>query len=89
MTKTREFIEGLLERIREQTFRADDEFAVQHGWQITSDRRGLRRTYRHPGFDRLASCPDCHGSGLLADASCGRCSGTGRVTLGECASARR
>jgi hypothetical protein len=89
MTKTREFVEELLGRIGHRAFRAEDEFALQHGWQITTGRLGLKRTYRHPGFDRLATCDDCHGSGLLADASCGRCSGTGRVTLGECASARR
>lgn len=89
MTKTQEFIEGLLERIGQRAFRAEDEFATQHGWQVTSDRLGLRRTYRHPDFDQLASCPDCHGSGLLADAACDRCSGTGRVTLGQCSTARR
>jgi RecJ-like exonuclease len=86
---TREFIEGLLERIGQRAFRVDDEFARRHGWQVTPDRRGLRRIYRHPGFDRLASCPDCHGSGLVAEATCDRCSGTGRVTLGRAATARR
>jgi hypothetical protein len=89
MRKARDFIEELLERTGQRAFRADDEFALQHGWQITTRRMGLRRTYRHPGFNLLASCPDCHGSGLLADASCDRCSRTGRVTLGQCSTARR
>ena len=89
MTKPQEFIEGLLQRIGQRAFRADDEFALQYGWQITSDRLGLRRTYRHPGFDRLAGCPDCQGSGLLADVRCDQCAGTGRVTLGERAPVRR
>jgi hypothetical protein len=89
MRKSREVIEELLGRIGHRAFRADDEFALQHGWRVRSDRLGLRRTYRHPGFNRLASCSDCHGSGLLADSRCDRCSGTGRVTLAECASARR
>jgi hypothetical protein len=89
MTKTRDFIEVVLGRIGQRAFRADDEFALLHGWQVTPDRLGLRRTYRHPGFNRLASYADCHGSGLLADARCERCSGTGRVTLGQCSTARR
>lgn len=89
MTKTRDFIEVVLGRIGRSAFRADDGFARQHGWQVTSGRLGLTRTYRHPGFDQLASCPDCHGSGLLADAGCDRCSGTGRITLGTATTARR
>jgi hypothetical protein len=89
MTRARDFIERLLERVGQRVFRADDEFALRHGWRVTPRRLGLARTYRHPGFDRLASCPDCHGSGLLEDARCDRCSGTGRVTLGQCVPTRR
>jgi hypothetical protein len=88
MTEARKCIAGVLRRIGHRAFRADDEFARQHGWQITPGRLGLTRIYRHPGFSRLASCPDCHGSGRGPHARCDRCSGTGRVTLGELESAR-
>ena len=89
MTRAQDLIVGLLGRIGHRAFRADDEFARQHGWQVSTGRLGLTRTYRHPGFNRLASCPECYGSGLIAGAGCDRCSGTGRVTLGPCAPARR
>jgi hypothetical protein len=88
MTRAQDYMTGVLRRIGHRAFRADDEFAREHGWQITPGRLGLTRTYRHPGFSRLASCADCHGSGLGAHARCDHCSGTGRVTLGEFESAR-
>lgn len=76
-----EFAVALLRRIGQALFRADDEFARGQGWQVQQGRFGLSRAYRHPGFDGLAGCPDCCGSGSRRDAGCGRCAGTGRVTL--------
>jgi hypothetical protein len=60
-------------------FARDDEFARQHGWQVSHGRLGLSRTYRHPGFDQLASCPICGGTGSADETECAQCSGTGRV----------
>lgn len=77
------FAVALLRRIGQTLFRADDEFARQQGWQVQTGRYGLSRAYRHPGFDWLAGCPDCHGSGSRRGANCDRCSGTGRVTLDQ------
>ena len=79
----RTFPVRLLWRIGQAAFRQSDEYARRHGWRIEAGRFGLSRTYRHPGFDQFASCPDCGGSGLLVDVRCDRCSGTGRVTLSE------
>ena len=75
------FAVDLLRRIGEALFRSNDEFARQRGWHIQNGRFGLSRAYRHPGFDGLAGCPDCRGSGARPGAGCGRCAGTGRVTL--------
>lgn len=63
-------------------FRADDAFAVRHGWRIGVRQRGLGRTYRDPRFDLLRQCPDCRGRGLLdGHGSCRSCDGTGRIRL--------
>lgn len=70
-------------RIGQALFRRDDKFAWRQGWQIQTGRLGLNRTYRHPGFERLTRCPDCHGSRQRGDTDCGRCCGTGRVALGR------
>jgi hypothetical protein len=75
--------------LRRALFRSDDELARQQGWQVQAGRFGLSRAYRHPGFDRLARCPDCGGSGLRAGADCDGCTGTGRVTLGRPSSSGR
>jgi hypothetical protein len=83
------FVPGLLRRLGEAVFGPDDARAVDRGWQVTVGRRGLSRTYRHPGFDWLVRCPDCQGSGLRRDVACGRCSGTGRVRLVGPVAARR
>jgi hypothetical protein len=77
------FAVDLLQRIGQALFREDDEFARRRGWHIQQGRLGLSRAYRHPGFDGLAGCPDCRGSGSRQGAGCGRCAGTGRVTLGR------
>ncbi len=75
------YVIRLLRRIGAAVFRKDDEFARQQGWEITEGRFGLSRTYRHPGFNELASCPVCRGIGSIAGTPCARCSGTGRVRL--------
>jgi hypothetical protein len=77
----RRFAVDLLRRIGRSLFRKDDEFAREHGWQVQVGRFGLSRAYRHPGFDGLAGCPDCRGSGSRRGADCDRCAGIGRVTL--------
>lgn len=86
---TEPFVAGLLRRIGDALFRADDELAQRQDWQVHIGRFGLSRTYRHPGFDRLTRCPDCRGAGRRFDADCDRCSGTGRVTLGQSSPAGR
>jgi DnaJ-class molecular chaperone len=72
-----------LRRMGMTAFAKDDEFARQHGWQISLGRLGLSRTYRHPGFDELASCLACDGTGLADETTCVPCSGTGRVNRRE------
>ena len=74
-------VTGLLRRLGEALFRRDDELARQQGWEIETGRLGLSRTYMHPGFRRLARCPDCQGRGERMGSSCETCAGTGRVTL--------
>ena len=65
-------------------FREDDAMARKHGWHIEARSGGLSRVYRDPRFDRLASCPQCHGSGSReVGEPCPGCQGTGRVTLGR------
>lgn len=56
---------GLLDRVSREFFRADDEFARQHGWQLTVSRFGLRRVYRDARFDLLAKRDD-HGTDQAA-----------------------
>jgi hypothetical protein len=86
----RGFVAAPLLGIGRAVFRADDEFARRQGWRIQQGRFGLSRAYRHPGFDGLAVCPDCRGSGSRRGYGCGRCAGTGRVTLpGAAAPGRR
>jgi hypothetical protein len=72
----------LIRAAGDRLFRADDERARQHGWQVTVRRGGLARTYRDPRFDCFRSCPACHGSGSgPAEKSCDHCGGTGRITV--------
>jgi hypothetical protein len=70
-----------LRQVGETMFHAQDEFARNRGWQVTASPLGLSRTYRHPGFDRLAQCPHCSGTGRGEQDSCERCTGTGRIVL--------
>jgi hypothetical protein len=85
----RTFVVGLLRQLGEVVFGADDARAEDRGWQVAVSPSGLGRTYRHPGFDQLAQCSDCQGSGLSEDRSCGRCKGTGRVRLTDVAPVRK
>ncbi len=80
---------GLVRRAASAVFHVDDEFARHQRWQVRAGRLGLSRSYRHPGFDLLATCPDCAGSGQRGDVGCGRCSRTGRVMLGQPAQGHR
>jgi hypothetical protein len=77
------FVVAPLRRIGQALFHKDDEFARRQGWQVQAGRLGLSRAYRHPGFDGLARCPQCYGSGTRLDTDCDRCSGSGRVTLDQ------
>ena len=45
----------LIETVGDRLFRDADVRASQHGWQITTRRGGLARTYRDPRFDRLSN----------------------------------
>jgi len=90
MANFADLVAWLLQRVGEVIFSAHDEFARNQGWQISKGRFGLSRTVRHPGFDRLARCPECSGRGCSGQDDCDRCSGIGRITLGDRAlSARR
>jgi hypothetical protein len=62
-------------------FRSDDALATASGWQITTGRWGLSRTYRDPRFAALARCDRCNGSGQIAGERCARCAGAGRITF--------
>jgi hypothetical protein len=46
---------GRLQRLGDHLFRAGDARARGYGWEVTSRRRGLSRSYRDPRFDLLAS----------------------------------
>jgi RecJ-like exonuclease len=76
----------LIRAAGDRLFRAHDERARQHGWQITVRRGGLARTYRDPRFDRFRSCPACRGTGVgFAEKPCDLCGGTGRITVSQSA----
>lgn len=75
------YVVRLLRRIGAAAFAQDDNFARQQGWEVRPGRLGLSRTYRHRGFDELASCPTCRGTGSADETECAPCSGTGRVKL--------
>jgi hypothetical protein len=77
----RSFFIGVARRAASAVFAADDQLARDRGWQIRTGRLALSRSYRHPGFDRLATCTKCQGSGRRHDAGCRQCAGTGRVTI--------
>ena len=83
MANISDFATGLLRRAGEAIFSAEHELARNQRWQVEKGRLGLSRTFRHPGFDRLARCPRCSGLGRDGQACCLRCAGTGRITLGE------
>ena len=72
---------GLLRRIGDRLFAANDAEAQWRGWQIEPRRAGLGRRYRDPRFDTLIRCPHCHGTGGTAGTQCAPCSGTGRMIL--------
>lgn len=74
----------LVRRFGSWLFRAEDERARQHGWQVTAHRGGLARAYRDPRFDCFRRCLACDGTGACPGGqSCGPCAGTGRITLTE------
>lgn len=75
------YVIRLLQRIGAAAFSKDDNFARAQGWEVRRSRLGLSRSYRHPGFDQLASCPMCRGTGAVSEAACSLCSGAGRVRL--------
>lgn len=67
-------------RLGEALFARSDARARSSGWEVTSSRRGLSRSYRDPRFDLIRSCPQCAGSGVTPRGrDCARCFGTGRV----------
>lgn len=57
----------LIRTAGDRLFRDADAHASRHGWQITTRRGGLARTYRDPRFDRFR-----RGQPLLADRGAGR-----------------
>ena len=77
------YVVRLLRRIGATAFAKDDRFARQQGWQIGHGRLGLSRTYRHPGFDDLASCLVCGGTGSADETTCAQCCGTGRISRSQ------
>jgi hypothetical protein len=80
----------LIRAVGNRLFQAEDVRARQYGWQITSRRGGLARTYRDPRFDRLRSCPACRSTGTgPGEKPCERCGGTGRITVSPSALAAR
>ncbi len=69
-----------IRRLGEILFRRADARARSYGWEVTSSRRGLARSYRDPRFDTLRRCGGCGGVGAdAAGRDCPSCSGTGRV----------
>jgi uncharacterized phage protein len=74
----------LIRTVGDRLFRDTDTRASQYGWQITTRRGGLARTYRDPRFDRFHRCPACQGTGTRrSDQACHRCAGTGRITVAQ------
>ena len=67
--------------VGDRLFRRDDQWAIEHNWQITKRHGGLSRSYRDPRFDTLCACSRCTGSGGYPDEPCTACGGTGRVRL--------
>ena len=53
----------LIRRVGNWLYQAEEARARQYGWQITTHRGGLARTYRDPRFDRFSRCPGCGGAG--------------------------
>lgn len=72
---------GLLRRIGDRLFAANDAEGRWRGWQIGLRHAGLGRRYRDPRFDTLIGCLHCHGTGATAGTPCAPCSGTGRMIL--------
>lgn len=74
-------ISDAIRRAADVVHARSDRRAVGRGWEVTvTGRRGIRRSYRDPRFDTLASCPRCGGEGRTpAGGECARCYGTGRI----------
>ena|SRR5690348_7359757 len=75
------WLSRLIEAAGDRLFRSDDQWAIEHNWQITKRHGGLSRSYRDPRFDMLRACLRCSGSGGYPDEPCVTCDGTGRVRL--------
>jgi hypothetical protein len=79
-----ERLAGIVRRLGDLIFMANDEEAYWRGWTIERRYAGLGRRYRDPVFDTVASCPHCQGLGITAaEAPCAKCEGTGRVTVDQ------
>ena len=77
-----ERLAGIVRRLGDLVFMANDEEAYWRGWTIERRHAGLGRRYRDPIFDTVASCPHCQGLGITAaESPCVKCTGTGRVTV--------
>jgi hypothetical protein len=73
---------GIVQRLGDLIFMANDEEACWRGWTVERRHAGLGRRYRDPVFDTVASCSPCRGLGITAaESRCVKCSGTGRVTV--------
>ncbi len=74
------WLAGILRRLGDLIFMANDEEAYWRGWTIERRHAGLGRRYRDPVFDTVTRCSHCRGLGITAeDSLCVKCSGTGRV----------
>ena len=47
----------LLHAIGDRLHRDNDQWARQHGWQVTARHGGMSRSYRDPRFDQLMDNP--------------------------------